>query len=295
MGQVKLRNGSKSKSVIPKSLKCFCQDTRTEAIHAEMRRLDVAKHPNASAVLLRLLLEFSVSLYLDTTGHIKPLLDKAKADKKPSDWYPRIWVKLRREGWRVNRKRVYRLYKHEVLCVGRHKPRRHRSAVTRVNESWSMDFMSDQLFDGRKFRLLTLVDDFSRESPVIELDGRLSGERVVESLDRLGRQRGLPEKIRVDNGSEFTGKLLDQWAYVNKVWLDFSRPGKPTDNGLIEAFNGRLRAECINENWFMSIDDARQKVEAWRRHYNEERPHSALGNLSPREFTASKARECTAG
>lgn len=217
--------------------------------------------------------------------------------------YPRVWVKLRREGWLINRKRVYRLYRQEGLCVGRHKPRRHRSAVTRpegtkatrVNESWSMDFMADQLFDGRKFRLLTLVDDFSRESPVIELDQRLTGERVAAILDRIGRERGLSEKIRVDNGSEFTGRVLDQWAYLNKVRLDFSRRGKPTDNGLIEAFNGRLRAECLNENWFMSIDDARAKVEVWRRHYNEDRPHSALGSLSPREFAVSRAQECAAG
>lgn len=166
--------------------------------------------------------------------------------------YPRIWVKPRREGCKVNRKRVYRLYKREGICVGRHKPRRHRSALTRpegikatrINESWSMDFMADQLFDSRNFRLLTLVDDFSRESRVIELDGRLTGERVVAILDRVGRERGLPEKIRVDNGSEFTGRVLDQWAYLNKVRLDFSRPGKSADNGLIEAFNGRLRAEC---------------------------------------------------
>ncbi len=217
--------------------------------------------------------------------------------------YPRIWVKLRREGWMINRKRVYRLYRQEGLCVGRHKPRRHRSAVTRperttatrVNESWSMDFMADQLFDGRKFRLFTLVDDFSRESLTIELDGRLTGDRVAEALERVGRDRGLPEKIRVDNGSEFTGKRLDQWAYLNHVRLDFSRPGKPTDNGLIEAFNGRLRAECLNENWFMSLDDAREKVEAWRRHYNEDRPHSALGSLSPREFAASRAHASRAG
>lgn len=217
--------------------------------------------------------------------------------------YPRIWVKLRREGWHVNRKRVYRLYRKEGLCVGRHKPRRNRSAVTRperrtatrVNESWSMDFMSDQLFDGRKIRLLTLVDDFSRESPAIEIDGRLTAERVVEVLDRVGRLRGLPEKIRVDNGSEFTGRVLDQWAYLNGVRLDFSRRGKPTDNGLIEAFNGRLRAECLNENWFMSLDDAREKVEAWRRHYNEDRPHSALGNLAPREFAGSTGQASLAG
>jgi putative transposase len=221
--------------------------------------------------------------------------------------YPRIWVKLRREGWMVKRKRIDRLYRQEGLCVGRHKPRRHRSAVTRpegttatqVNESWSMDFMADQLFDGRKFRLLTLVDDFTRESLAIELDQRLTGERVAMILDGVGQGRGLPGKIRVDNGSEFTGKVLDQWAYMKGVRLDFSRRGKPTaqlqDVGLIEAFNGRLRAECLNENWFMSLDDARSKVKARRRHDNEDRPHSALGNLAPGEFAASTGRASLAG
>ncbi|QYU70682.1 DDE-type integrase/transposase/recombinase [Leptolyngbya sp. 15MV] len=168
------------------------------------------------------------------------------------------------------RARIYRLYRQEGLGVGRRKPRGHRSSVTRpectkaarINESWSMDFMADQLFDGRRFRLLMLVDDFSRESLSIELDQWLTGERVATMLDRIGRERGLPEKMRVDNGSEFTGKVLDQWAYLNKVRLDFSRRGKPTDSGLIEAFNRRLRAECLKENWFMSLDDARSKVEA---------------------------------
>jgi putative transposase len=112
-----------------------------------------------------------------------------------------------------------------------------------------------------------LVDDFAQESLSIELDQRLTGERVAAILDRFARERGLPEKIRVDNGSEFTGRVVDQWAYMNKVRLDFSRRGEPTDNGLYEAFNGRLRAERLNENWFMSIEDARQKVEAWRHHY----------------------------
>ena len=210
--------------------------------------------------------------------------------------YPRVWVKLRREGWRVNRKRVYRLYHEEKLCVGKHKPRRHRSSTTRpertatteANESWSMDFMADQLFDGRRFRLLTLVDDFTRESLVIEIGQRLTGNDVARALDEVALDRGaLPEKIRVDNGTEFTSRRLDQWAYLRGVKLDFSRPGKPTDNGLIEAFNGRLRAECLNENWFLSLDDAKEKVESWRRHYNVERPHSALGNLAPEEFAAS--------
>ena len=218
--------------------------------------------------------------------------------------YPRVWIKLRREGWSVNRKRVYRLYREEGLCVGRHKPRRHRSSVTRpertaatrANESWSMDFMADQLFDGRRFRLLTLVDDFTRESLAIEVGQRLTGGDVARVLDRIGVERGaLPEKIRVDNGTEFTSKQLDQWAYLRGVRLDFSRRGKPTDNGLIEAFNGRLRAECLNEDWFLSLDDAKQKVGSWRRHYNEDRPHSALGNLAPKEFAVSSGQASLAG
>lgn len=218
--------------------------------------------------------------------------------------YQRIWIKLRREGYAVNRKRAYRLYREEGLCVGRHKPRRHRSSVTRpeltratrVNESWSMDFMADQLFDGRRFRLLTIVDDFTRESLAIEVGRALRGDDVACVLDRIRALRdALPKKIRVDKGSEFTSKRLDQWAYLNGVRLDFSRPGKPTDNGLIEAFNGRLRAECLNENWFLSLDDAEQKVEAWRRHYNEDRPHSALGSLAPEEFAASSGQASLAG
>ena len=218
--------------------------------------------------------------------------------------YHRIWIKLRREGWLINRKRVYRLYKQEGLCVGRHKPRRHKSSVTRpeqtkathANESWSMDFIADQLFDGHRFRLLTIVDDFTRESLAIEVGQRLNGDDVARVLDRIRRTRGtLPKKIRVDNGTEFTSKRLDQWAYLSGVRLDFSRPGKPTDNGLIEAFNGRLRAECLNENWFLSLADAKEKVAAWRLHYNTERPHSALGSLAPEEFAASSGQASLAG
>ena len=218
--------------------------------------------------------------------------------------YQRIWIRLRREGWPVNRKRVYRLYREEGLCVGRHKPRRHKNSVTRpeqtkathANESWSMDFMSDQLFDGHRFRLLTIVDDFTRESLAIEVGQRLNGDDVARVLDWIRRSRGaLPKKIRVDNGTEFTSKRLDQWAYLSGVRLDFSRPGKPTDNGLIEAFNGRLRAECLNENWFLSLSDAKQKVAAWRLHYNTDRPHSALGSLAPEEFAASSGQASLAG
>ena len=174
------------------------------------------------------------------------------------------------------------------------RPRRHVSASRRMerpkamepNDGWSMDFMSDQLFDGRRIRLLTLVDNFTRESLAIDVNDHIGGHRVVEVLMCLGKERKLPRTIRLDNGPEFISKALDQWAYLNSVQLDFSRPGKPTDNGLIEAFNGRLRQECLNESWFLSLEDAREKVESWRQQYNEERPHGALGNITPAEYAS---------
>ena len=131
------------------------------------------------------------------------------------------------------------------------------------------------------------MDNFSRESLAIEVDQRIGGQRVVEALMQLGKERGLPKTIRVDNGPEFTSRRLDQWAYLNGVGLDFCRPGKPMDNGLIAAFNGRLRQECLNESWFLSLEDAREKVEAWGSCYNRERPHGALGNLAALEYTSS--------
>ena len=180
------------------------------------------------------------------------------------------------------------------------KPRRHATARRRMerieamgpNEGWSMDFMSDELFNGERIKLLTLVDNFTRESLNIEADRHLGGHRVVEVLQRVYQTRGLPKTIRVDNGPEFISKVLDQWAYLNGVELDFSRPGKPTDNAFIEAFNGCFREECLNENWFLSLEDARAKVEAWRQEYNGHRPHGSLGNLSPEEFTRVKELVC---
>jgi len=206
--------------------------------------------------------------------------------------YPRLWVLLRREGWLVNKKLVYRLYCEEGLGIRRRKPRRRKSVQVRearpptgqTNESWSMDFMADQLVGGQRFRLLTLVDNHSRESLAIEAGQRLTGDDVVRVLEQVTAQRGKPKSIRVDNGPEFISRSLDLWAYFNGVKLDFSRPGKPTDNAVIESFNGRLRDECLNQHWFLSLDEARAVTEAWKEDYNRVRPHGALGNQTPSEF-----------
>ena len=147
-----------------------------------------------------------------------------------------------------------------------------------------MDFVTDALFDGRRFRVLTIVDNFSRESLGMLVDRKITGEMVSAFLTKLGYHRGAPRTIRVDNGPEFISKALDKWAYDRKVSLDFSRPGKPTDNAFIESFNGSFRDECLNINWFLSLDDARRKIESWQKDYNEFRPHSALGNKTPNEF-----------
>jgi putative transposase len=214
------------------------------------------------------------------------------AQSRVSYGYRRIHVMLQREGWKINHKRVYRLYKQEGLMMRPKRPRRHVTASRRMerpnasqpNECWSMDFMSDGLYNGQGIRLLTLVDNFTRESLAIAVDEHLGSQEVVSVLTRVSAERELPKKIQVDNGPEFTSKRLDQWAYLNNVELVFSRPGKPTDNAFIEAFNARLREECLNQSWFLSLEDAREKVETWRQEYNETRPHGALDNLAPVEF-----------
>jgi putative transposase len=176
----------------------------------------------------------------------------------PQPIYPRFWIKLRRDGWLFNRKRVHRLYREKGLAMRPHKPRRHRSystrirppAVSRPNESWSMDFMGDEFYDGRRFLLSTIVDDFTRESLAVEVGQHLTGRHLANVLGRLCRSRSRPERVRVDNGTEFTSKRLYQWPFLHGVKLEFSRRGKPTDYELIEAFNGRQRAERLDENWF---------------------------------------------
>jgi len=213
--------------------------------------------------------------------------------------YRRIHVLLRREGWLVNHKRVQRIYRDEGLAIRARTPRRRRSpqyrtarpAVTARNTTWAMDFVSDSLFDSQPFRMLNVLDCFSRESLAIVPRVHFRAAHVVEALDRLVRARGRPNTIRCDNGPEFAGRMLDQWAYFNHVTLDFSRPATPTDNAFIESFNASLRRELLNASWFLSLADARARTEAWRKEYNEDRPHSSLGDLTPQEFIKAQKPE----
>jgi putative transposase len=214
------------------------------------------------------------------------------AHARPRFGYQRIQVMLRREGWPVNRKRVRRLHRLDGLQLRTRIRRRkhmclHRGPVpvpSAPHERWSMDFVHDQLFDGRPFRILTVVDQLSRESPLIEVGFSMSGQRVADALEARTADMPAPVSITVDHGSEFTSKALEDWAWRRGVKLDFSRPGKPMENGHIESFNGRLRDECLNVMQFMSLDDARAKIESWRVDYNHQRPHSSLGNLTPSEY-----------
>jgi putative transposase len=211
-------------------------------------------------------------------------------------------VLLKREGWEVNAKRIYRLYVEEGLIV-RTKKRKERAQRQRVaqgsamrpNQKWSMDFVAQRLPDGRWIRVLTVVDQYTRECVTLLADNTLSGEKVATALDKALMQRGAPESITVDNGTEFTSKALDHWAYRNSVHLDFIRPGRPVENGFIESFNGKLRDECLNVEVFFNLADARRKLYLWRRDYNHERPHSALDDRTPAEFAATCAAAAAGG
>ncbi|HET9216650.1 MAG TPA: IS3 family transposase [Terriglobia bacterium] len=219
------------------------------------------------------------------------------AEQKRRYGYRRIYIRLRREGWAVNRKRVYRLYREAGLLVRRRKRKRiglvERKPLPKpaaANISWSMDFVSDGLADGRRLRCLNIVDDCTRECVAIEVDTSITGTRVKAVLERLADARGLPKSITVDHGPEFEGQVLDAWAYEHAVQLSFIRPGKPNENAYIESFNGKFRDECLNEHWFVTMAQARRIIEAWRIEYNTERTHSSLGDLTPEEF----AEECLA-
>jgi putative transposase len=208
---------------------------------------------------------------------------------------------LRREGIGINHKKTERLYREEGLSLRKRK-RKKTAAINRIilpvaekpNQRWSMDFVTDGTVTGRRFRALTIVDDYSRECPAIEVDTSLGGRRIIQVLERLADARGLPEVITTDNGPEFTSKALDEWAYRNGVKLNFIRPGKPIENAYVESFNGRLRDECLNGNWFLNVSHAKEVIETWRLDYNESRPHTSLSGKTPNEYANNTGKILTA-
>jgi putative transposase len=232
--------------------------------------------------------------YRAREGVAAPLVAELRrhAARRPRFGYRRLHLLLRRDGWCVNHKRVYRLYRAEGLAVRRRKRKRIAMTArpemprpTAPNERWSMDFTLDTLATGRAFRTLNVVDDCTRECLAIEVDLSLGGERVARVLDAIIAERGRPEMIVCDNGPEFAGRVLDAWAHTRGVRLQFIRPGKPVENCFVESFNGKFRDECLNEHWFLDLADARRIIADWRTDYNEVRPHSSLGNLTPKEYS----------
>jgi len=223
------------------------------------------------------------------------ILDIAKS--RPRFGYLRIHTLLVREGWKVNKKRVHRIYRQEGLQV-RTKIRKKHINRTRIplpiptvpNERWSMDFIHDRLTDGRQFRILTVIDQYSRECPILAAEKAMNGEKVVKYLEMAAKSYGLPTAITVDNGSEFTSKALDSWAYKNGVHLDYIRPGKPVENAFIESFNGRLRDEFLNTNLFFSLEEVSSKLEWWRQDYNNVRPHSSTEGKPPSQYAKEQKR-----
>lgn len=214
------------------------------------------------------------------------------ATARPRFGYERLHILLTREGWQVGRKRVHRLYKLEGLQVRMRVRRRKRISLHRGpaptatggGQYWAMDFVHDQLSNGRKFRVLTVIDKWHRQCVALEADFALTGQSVVDAMNKVAQSRQLPYAITVDHGTEFTSKVLDEWCYLRGVKLDFIRPGKPTENAFIESFNGRLRDECLNVNEFATLDQAREILGTWKQDYDHHRPHGSLGRLTPSEF-----------
>jgi putative transposase len=243
----------------------------------------------------------STSRYARKRGEDKPLRERLRvwAARRPRWGYRNLHWELTREGWRVNLKKIYRLYREEGLRIRSRRrkrvataPRERLANPTRINERWSMDFMSDELEDGRALRLLNIVDDFTRECVGMEIDRSLPSDRVIDRLEQLAATRGLPQTIVVDNGPEFASKALHAWAYRRQVVLHFIDPGKPVQNAFVERFNGTCRRDCLDAHLFADIEDARRKLERWRRHYNEQRPHSALDQQTPADFARGARGLC---
>jgi len=219
------------------------------------------------------------------------------AASRPGYGYRRLHVLLQREGWVLNHKKVWRLYRAEDLMV-RMRKKKHRASQlrllpvlpTRKNQRWSIDFVADQLATGRRFRVFTIVDIFSRQSPAIQVDFSLPAASVTDALDRAISIKGKPEVITLDNGTEFTSKHFDVWAFKHGIRLDFIAPGRPVENAFIESFNDKLRNECLNLHWFQSLEEARRIINDWLKEYNKVRPHSSLGNLAPDAYVAQLTR-----
>jgi putative transposase len=219
---------------------------------------------------------------------------RAIALQRPAFGYRKLAYFLRKEGLRFNHKKLLRLYRSEGLGLPRKRPRkklwqRPRPLVraTRSDEQWWIDFVSDQLGTGRRFRVFTVVDGFSRRWPLLVVDTSISGARLVRALEEYARTHPLPKVIVLDNGTEFTSAVFMAWAERHGIELRFIQPGKPNQNALVESFNGKLRHECLNTHWFSTLEDARREIEAWRIDYNEVRPHSSLDEMPPTEFAAA--------
>lgn len=272
---------------------------RPEARRAAVRHVQSAFGLSERGACRALGMPRATQRYRASKDSQEPLLKRMRAiaSKRPRAGYRTIYRLLRREGVGANHKRVYRLYRQEGLAL-RVKRRKRRAAtkreappsVTKRNDCWAMDFVSERTSDGKRFRILTLIDTFTRRAPGVVIERSIGGPRVVHFLDEIARHTGYPKAITVDNGPEFISNALDQWAHAHGVALHFSRPGKPVDNAFIESFNGRLRDECLNTNWFYGMEDAREVIGAWLKDYNEQRPHSSLAGLTPEEYERKQVR-----
>ena len=266
--------------VSPAGRSAVVEHFRTEFGLSERRACRLAGQPRST--------QRYVSLRSDDADLLRRLTELAA--ERPRFGYRRLGVLLRREGFGVNHKRVYRLYRDARLAVRQKRRRRVSQAnravelvATKPNECWSMDFLSDTLADGRAVRVFAAVDDCSKVSPVIEVDLSLPAPRVIRALDRAIEEHGKPAAVRTDNGPEFVSKAFDAWAYRHGIEHQFIRPGKPVENAFAESFNSRIRDECLNLHWFESLAHARELLEAWREDYNSLRPHTALGGRAPLE------------
>jgi putative transposase len=212
--------------------------------------------------------------------------------KHPSFGYRRIWAMLARVGIKINLKKVYRLWKQEKLSLPKRKPRKPRAKPTigimpkaeKANQVWTYDFIFDQSLSGKSLKMLTLIDEFTRECLAVEVGVSITSEKVRSVLQRVCLEKGFPEMLRSDNGSEFIGQAVNNWLSANEIKPIFIEPGKPWQNGKGESFNGKLRDECLSREWFSSVREAQVVIEKWRKFYNTERPHSSLEYLTPSEF-----------